>query len=401
MATSAALWARHSLSRNDSRLMIVSNRPKVMDAEYLLDTQESPLIEYIRTSESFAESLAKQFKFDIEKPDSIHYILFKGERAERLLTQSEAKTLFSSITTRTSLAKAFPYIPACISFGIALGLLQPITSGILLASTIGLTLLSITKYVTACPTCPIATIAGIDAAIIGMCIYGGLSGLVAFKPTLTIRLGVLSIIALSLIWQLFSWYQTRLQCLPCSAIGLLSGLLLASSDNLFSHSSQLRHSKLAILIVTALSTAIFAYQGGFSKEVITATAPSKHLTALGMAKTPNIKKSSELGLSPPGKYSIFLIGSYGCHACDYASKALSISGLKYVQFYATTKEMPDNQHAWQILPKPLLITSTPTTILVHPDGSIEELIVGASDNNEWRRSYLNKLTIFDNRNLKR
>ena len=329
----AALWSRYSLSRSDSQLMIVSNRAKVMDVAYLLDSKDTTKVEYIRTSEPFARSLAIQFHFDLERPDSIHFILFRNTKAEKYLSQSAGEALFSSITTKASLAESFPYIPALICFGIALGLIFPIKMNLLSSATIALSLVSAVKYLTACPTCPTVTIVGIDAALVGVFTFGVLGGLLHSKPnSLSVRVAVLVIISFSLGWQLISWWEGRLQCAPCSTIGLLSGMILASSDHILDDASPSILSQLAISGSIVMAIGLFAYQGGFTKDSSSTVKPSRHLAALGMAKTPVIKSCSEVGIKPTGRFSIIVIGAFGCHACEVASQSIEVAGLKMSYF---------------------------------------------------------------------
>ena len=392
----ASVMAKIKLMNSHEQVMVVSSRVKLEDAAYILTGSKNDRIQYIRSTDPFAEKLAIQFPTPQGDSTGIHFYIFENNKATRLASLEEGSRKVADVSSQQDISKNFPYIPACIVLGVGLGLLFPIRSAAVVPAFLGLSLVSGIKVLVDCPTCPKATILGINAALLGLAFFFaiGLVLLALPKTNLISKVFVVGIVSGVMLWQVYSWWGLRTQCLPCCIIGGTAGLLLTSSHFMRLDGPRFTLQPKIVSVWLVGTVMLFGIQGGFRQKAIAEVTPSRHLTALGMAKPLDAKSASDLGIHPTGKRVIVLIAASGCKACELACDTIDSMQIPAVDFYSTTSTFPDRKRTWRTLPNASIITSTPTTVLIEPDGRISKVVMGGSADMNFRQKYVTDLLDF-------
>lgn len=94
-----------------------------------------------------------------------------------------------------------------------------------------------------------------------------------------------------------------------------------------------------------------------------AEAPAKSLAAFGFAKEIQIKSLEELGLDPAAAAPIVVVAADGCEPCHQMLDFLDAQELKRVDYYFVNGSKPDDRREWRELPRPEMISGTPTIFL--------------------------------------
>ncbi|MFN3962472.1 MAG: hypothetical protein ACK4NQ_05795 [Fimbriimonadaceae bacterium] len=371
-------------------ILVVSSRPKAEDALLILHDGRSGKLKYARADAPLGKQLASDFP--ATKDDPIRFYGMDGNQVKSSLDVAAGEAKMRELVRLERDSKTFPTPLLIAGLGAALGLLFPLKPKVLSGLMGAGVLLACTKLLTTCPTCPSPNYLGVDLAVFGVIGFGVLLVL-SLRPSV-LRYQIIAVaMAGMVVWQVDAWWRYQLVCVPCSLIGLVATLAMVLAIQWTEDSPEPppgRDLLVGSLPTVGLATGFLIYS--LATTTAPAEAPAKSLAAFGFAKEIQIKSLEELGLDPAAAAPIVVVEADGCEPCHQMLDFLDAQELKRVDYYFVNGSKPDDRREWRELPRPEMISGTPTIFLKSIDkvGGVD-VYNGFSPDADWLKALAERL----------
>jgi len=394
-SVAVVVFAKYQTTSITGDIIVVSAKPKAEDAYFILRSKTSHHLVYLRAETAFAQALQKSFPTTAPEAATESFFRTVGRKAVARLTTEEANAEIARQSWHEDVSQEFPTLAATICLGLGLGLLFAGGSSTIVPTLLLCCGVATLKVLTTCPTCPRPEILGIDAAVLGLVAFTGLS--VAFilpsgPQLLSIKKWVLFTALSSIItWQIVMWWITKLNCPPCSMLAFLMAWQVGSSGRWLSETGRVFAIRPAVVATGILVVAAFIVSPHISADV---PKQSAHLSALGLPKPSRIANLKQAGLPVSGKRQVMFIAAWGCHACEEQLGAFDSLHLTNLDFYYVGPQAPDSKRKWNRFPNGENIRITPTTLFVEKDGTVLRQQSGFHSNPEALAADIQQISDF-------
>lgn len=371
--------------------MVVSARPPAQDLEIIALADASERVEYLRHDAAFARALRRGLKISDAEWEANPIRVFSGPDRKMIRSETSSRALDSAMdAARTEGERGTSANLAVAAFvGIIAASLLRAGAKLFRATLLGLAGTSLYQVLTACPTCPMTTILGVPAGLLGFGLYGAAFAL-SLVPRATMVLSVAAggLCAAAAGWQAMMQLSQGTACVPCTLISF--GNLYVLSTIVMRRDVDLRVTRplrlawgvggLMTLTVTAALGTANATTGTNSPGGLTLASVSKRPVLLGMPL-------KELGLPIDAKRPVLVVVAEGCHPCEMAKAFFGtypMPGLRIVY-------LGSGPQGAEVTTRRDLIDATPTFLFFDQNGKVKEQRKGWMDDLAWQKKLLNDI----------
>ena len=363
-------WSRYTLTQDRSEYAIVSARSQVADAGI---SGVSGSLRYLRADAPFAHDLARTFQSDPASP--LHVYRFVDQSATGEVARKDPEGFVSARLAAVSDAGFFPWTAVAALLGTVVGLYWVFDWQLAPCLIVALLGVALAKVATQCPTCPTATIAGIDVAVLGCVLYAALALATSVWRSASLRQAALLVIGFVVLWQLLTTWSVQATCVPCALVAFLSSAGLASAL----HWKSVPANRPLRPSWQAWSLACLPMFGAFvngTSDPLAIIAQGESGSSSWGVRAQDVRNLQELGLPGFGHKTVLFIGHRGCRPCEDALSALDAAGIQGLTFGSGDADAPDAKRAWVKIPDMRAIRQTPTILFANADGTVQEQILG-------------------------
>ncbi len=356
-------------------ILVTSGRSISEDTPYILSSQKGSKVKYMRAEEAFVWELetknglrfVQALRYYSQEPDGVSY---------KPLTEAAGAKIYSDMERFERDSKAMPTPLLGILAGLGIGLLFRLRCNFLPLLMSLLTFTTIFKLANDCPTCTEVRIFGINAASVGVLLFGILSLFCILKPTKAVWGLVAIFLSCTLGWQIWAWWETKDFCAACITISAIAGFTLINLKNWIERSDT-EAQEASNFYKLSTSAFIFVVCGlAMVRFGPIASLPEADSSIIGFSRENPILNLSQIGISPDPQFSITVIASTDCRPChnllDYL-KELELHNIRYV---SVVKNLPDNKHEWVVLKNPRSVASTPLVLITDRTGKVLKMFDG-------------------------
>lgn len=375
--------------------MVVSARPPAQDLAIIDLASRSERVEYLRHDAAFAGALQRGLKIADAEWKAAPLRVFSGpdRKMTRSATTPEALDRAMDAARGEAVGSTSANLAVAAFLGVVAAALVRAGPKLYRATLLALAAASLYQVLAACPTCPVTTILGVPAGLLGFALYGA-----AFALSLVPRLSTIAPLATAAlcggaaVWQAGMQLAQGTACLPCALISfgnlyVLSSVVLGRSLAL-PERTPLRLTwavggTVALAATAALGT-VNALPKGSSERGLTVADVQRKITLVGMPV-------SELGLTFDPNRRVVMIGAHGCGACDDALaffRAYPMPALRPVYLASELSKSEERTTRRD------LIQATPTFLFLDKSGKVVEDRRGWSKDRDWQRSLVEAIQTF-------
>lgn len=371
-------WSRNKLAHDAYRYMVVGSHSAMPRLAFVAAAGDEAGVKLISDKEPFAQQIAAT----VGHPHSGEFGVYRfvGRMLDRELPSESGLETVRSRTALWRTAHRAWAIPAACLLGLVFGFLLPVSGRGLTPLFASLTALCLVKLATSCPTCPTASLFGIDPALLGLLVFGLATPLATLASGERRRLLASSLGGAALV-QIGLSYGLEAICVPCTAIAALCGYACGSSvspgaqfdRSVGSPANRLRLAAtvgawaLAMLLPGAVWLSVGS-KGSVALPLVNEAARSR------LIKPTEIKNIRELGLKPTGVPTVFYVAHAGCPPCMEGLRLLDAGGVTRIRFVYVDNDKPDRKRYWARIPNSAPITMTPMVLFVSESGDVVHIV---------------------------
>jgi len=380
------LLGKANVFEDNRAYLLISNRPRSYDTNLEELAFKNSRLGYFRGDSAFGEAVSKRLPENLK-----HQQLVMLRAQDYGWSTSDLKAIESRLHLMQQPAQDLTFLPFLIAAGI--GLLLGMTFAAPLAKMSpgvfgALALISVYKYSHACPTCPIVTFLGIDAALVGVAVFAAMFFLSIATPAKAVSVTPLVCSGIVL-WQLINLLDASNLCAPCLLImfgncSLVSLAFYKKPDSVLDLKVWTGRRAVAVgSLLLAVSGLVYAH-GALNRpnaKQVAALKQSRRAHLIGLTVP-------QLGIKDqdaPHEACVLMFGLKTCEPCQQARLAMLTQTTIPVQIFELVRP-EDSGTGWDRPTVPYssdLFPTTPAFVVINKKGVVVDQFFGWSSDPKW------------------
>lgn len=386
----SAAMAAVSVRTDPTQYLIASWRPVREDLGLASRLEGVSAVRYARGESEFVQVLLSGVGMSEAEAKARGLVVFAGKACmiDQLASGSDPLQAALARADLERRASGPNKIPLAVLGGLLAGVWLRFGIQALRFAALGAMATALYQWLTACPTCPSVTVLGVPGGLLGLIVFGALAVGLGLRSSAPVAIWIAAPLSASvLVWQSFMALATGSDCTPCAVIAFMNAAVAMSA---IAHGwrtqpavTGLGGRRLAVALALALAASIGASQFA-SRDRAGAPHASPPPSLAGY-------RIQDLGLEPNGRARLLLVAMSQCRLCHDALDFLGRHPDVEVEVFFTDA-VPGAYRAFaKPLPDPHWIASTPTFLVVAPDGTVAREEKGWTLGEEWSQKFLDKL----------